>query len=257
MAEQMDTFDSIGFLHNEMLDYFGYFMRDTLNMYAERGEMNECELNNLTNRFFEKGLEFSIMHGVTERTPLMVDAYYRMIGSDTSIVDSLLGNSIHDFEQLLSSLDFDNVDNAVRQLSHAKENVCSNMQTFEDTTLAIMISVYKFSLRYWNDVSNDIQSPWYEFYHSQIDVNDSGSCSDYHTANNVKKVFKKIGNFFSNIFNSVVNSKTFEVAATDVVSAVLNYAYLSVVPTIDPISNGAKLVCSAVDGAVMSYLASK
>ena len=40
LAEQMDTFDSIGFLHNEMLDYFGYFMRDTLNMYAERGEMN-------------------------------------------------------------------------------------------------------------------------------------------------------------------------------------------------------------------------
>lgn len=92
-----------------MLDYFGDAMKDTLNMYASRAVMTESEINNLIKRFLDKGMEFAIIHDVTERTPLMVDTYYSTLGSDTNLIDTLLGNSLNEFGQIISTLDYSNM----------------------------------------------------------------------------------------------------------------------------------------------------
>lgn len=105
----MRLFDSIGVMHNYMLDYFGDAMKDTLNMYASRAVMTESEINNLIKRFLDKGMEFAIIHDVTERTPLMVDTYYSTLGSDTNLIDTLLGNSLNEFGQIISTLDYSNM----------------------------------------------------------------------------------------------------------------------------------------------------
>ncbi len=162
-------FQHIGAKHNSILYAVGEYMKDTLDYYAVQGNFSEEEKDRLASRILSSFYYVIDSTGVISYTgdslQILMDMAYDCLDLDNmdlyvyeTDIPEAINEILHDMPQNLSINDmtdylFDEIDIIMN----------ATTRTYEDTCVAVFLSVYANSLLFWDDAYTNINNPWHNY----------------------------------------------------------------------------------------------
>lgn len=215
-AEQVNPFNEIGEVHNDLLQSFGLYAKKDLDAFVKNSEVGDNEMD----EFLEKSL-------ITLQS---------IISSQMSIANDsaayIINESINMFNQCAILNQNDGLSKTIREqidTANSIQDLIASISAIEADLVAkysidkscesdlIAITVFKYSLNYWNTAFSDVANPWFNFLNATYENQTIAYVSS-------KGLFKDIWDKVKNAAHQVTTwvSNNWEHIATGVVIAALS-----------------------------------
>lgn len=176
----------VGLEHNQLLNYVGLEMADTLDFYSSKQTLSSNDKQILYSIFLEKSQEYMVSEKGMESQSAsdLVSEFHNSFTVDT--FNSIILNTTYDsvLTEIISSCDEDG--NDIIEKIQNKENevlLSFSTETSRDEIIMEMLAVLKYSVFYWKDAQINENNPWHAFVNSRndslIDMSDAKSADNF------------------------------------------------------------------------------